>query len=235
MCLTPPFSSRPLLALALAASLCASAQAHAASAVNAAQAAHAAASAAAETPPAAVWLLADAVRQSGDARTGASGHFGVIDKLGARLWIFSPQGRPIASSPVLLGQASGDDDAADIGRRALSRVRVNEKITPAGRFMTEEGVNHNGEDIVWLDYERGLSMHRVRNIAGEQRHRRVASASLADKRISYGCINVPASFFDEHVKPLFSSQPGVVYILPEERQPADIFPFMRQSMAPTQR
>lgn len=179
-----------------------------------------------EVPPAAVWLLADAVRQSGDARTGASGHFGVIDKEGARLWIFTPQGQPLASTPVLLGQARGDVEPRNIGRRALSGVRASEKITPAGRFISEEGVNHNGEDIVWLDYDSGLSMHRVRNIPGENRHQRVASASLADKRISYGCINIPASFFDQHVKPLFSSQQSVVYILPEQLQAAEVFPFM---------
>lgn len=186
-----------------------------------------------EAPPAAVWLLAEAVRQSGDARgPGASGHFGVIDKAGARLWIFSPRGQVLAHSPVLLGQAPGDVAPPDIGTRPLSRVRAHEKVTPAGRFLTEEGVNHQGEDIVWLDYDSALSMHRVRNVAGEQRPRRIASGSLADKRISYGCINVPASFFDQHVKPLFAHHKSVVYILPEERQAAEVFPFMRADAAP---
>ncbi|RRD58934.1 L,D-transpeptidase [Comamonadaceae bacterium OH2545_COT-014] len=181
-----------------------------------------------ETPPAAVWLLAEAVRQSGDARGhGASGHFGVIDKTGARLWIFSPRGHVLAHSPVLLGQAPGDVAPPDIGTRPLSRVRAHEKVTPAGRFLTEEGVNHQGEDIVWLDYDSALSMHRVRNVAGERRHQRIASDNLADKRISYGCINIPASFFDQHVKPLFGHRKSMVYILPEEQQAAEVFPFMR--------
>ena len=34
--------------------------------------------------------------------------FGVIDKPSATLWIFDAQGRTVASSPVLVGQAVGD-------------------------------------------------------------------------------------------------------------------------------
>ena len=189
----------------------------------------AAAASAQEVPPTDVWLLADAVQRSGDARTGvSSGHFAILDKTGARLWVFSPYGRAIANSPVLLGQGIGDDAASDLGTRAFSRYSRSDKITPAGRFLTEEGVNLSGEEIIWLDYESGLSMHRVRNIAGERRHQRVASGVIAQRRISYGCINVPADFFDQYLYPLFRSQSSVVYILPEVYNPEDIFPFMRR-------
>ena len=189
----------------------------------------AAATVSAQEMPSDVWLLADAVQRSGDARTGvSSGHFAILDKSGARLWVFSPYGQPIANSPVLLGQAIGDDAAGDLGTRAFSKYSRSDKITPAGRFLTEEGVNLSGEEIIWLDYESGLSMHRVRNIAGERRHQRVASGVIAQRRISYGCINVPADFFDEYLYSLFRSQSSVVYILPEVYDPEDIFPFMRR-------
>ncbi|MDO5289276.1 MAG: L,D-transpeptidase [Pseudomonadota bacterium] len=189
--------------------------------------------AAGEQPPPAVWLLADAVRQSGDARDsrGVQSSFAVVDKAGARLWVFSARGELLAQTPVLLGQARGDVAPPDIGTRPLSRVRAHEKITPAGRFVTEPGVNHKGEDIVWLDYDSALSMHRLRDVPGEQRPRRMASGSLADKRISYGCINVPPNFFDQHVMPLFGDGHGVVYILPEERDVAEVFPFAQQAPA----
>ena len=189
----------------------------------------AAAVSAQEVPPSDVWLLADAVQRSGDARTGASsGHFAILDKSGARLWVFSPRGEAIANSPVLLGQAIGDEAPAGLGTRAFSRYSRSDKITPAGRFLTEEGVNLNGEEIIWLDYDSGLSMHRVRNIAGERRHQRVASGVVSQRRISFGCINVPAPFFDQYLDPLFRSQSSVVYILPEIYHPEDFFPFMRQ-------
>ncbi|MBQ6657323.1 MAG: L,D-transpeptidase [Ottowia sp.] len=188
-----------------------------------------AATVSAQEMPSDVWLLADSVQRTGDARTGvSSGHFAILDKSGARLWVFSPYGRAIANSPVLLGQAIGDDAAGDLGTRAFSKYSRSDKITPAGRFLTEAGENLSGEEIIWLDYESGLSMHRVRNIAGERRHQRVASGVIAQRRISYGCINVPADFFDEYLYPLFRSQSSVVYILPEVYSPEDIFPFMRQ-------
>ena len=181
-----------------------------------------------EVPPTDVWLLADAVQRSGNARTGvSSGHFAILDKSGARLWVFSPRGEAIANSPVLLGQAIGDEAPAGLGTRAFSKYSRSDKITPAGRFLTEEGVNLSGEDIIWLDYESGLSMHRVRNIAGERRHERVASGVIAQRRISFGCVNVPAPFYEQYLSPLFRSQSSVVYILPEVRRLEEVFPFMR--------
>ncbi len=178
-----------------------------------------------ETPPSDVWLLADAVYRSADA---SNKHFAILDKSGARLWVFTPRGQPLANSPVLLGQAIGDDAPSGLGQRAFSKFRRSDKITPAGRFITEEGVNLNGDDIIWLDYDSGLSMHRVRNIAGERRHQRVASGIISQRRISYGCINVPASFYDQYLAPLFRSKTGVVYILPEVYELEDIFPFARR-------
>ncbi len=152
--------------------------------------------------------------------------FGVIDKPSATLFIFDAQGRPVASSPVLVGQAVGDVAPPDIGTRPLSKVRRHEKVTNAGRFVTEAGHNHQGEDIVWLDYEGALSMHRVRNVPGEGRTRRLQTPTVADNRISFGCVNVPASFYDRYVDPLFSRTPGVVYVLPETQPLASVFPFV---------
>ena len=151
--------------------------------------------------------------------------FGVVDKRAATLWIFDGRGQPLARTPVLVGQAVGDTAPADIGTRPLARVRPHEKITSAGRYITEPGSNTKAEDIVWLDYDAALSMHRVRNVPGESRTQRLATPSVADNRISFGCINVPASFYDRYVDPLFSRQVGVVYVLPESRPLASLFPF----------
>ncbi|NZA02632.1 L,D-transpeptidase [Ottowia beijingensis] len=134
--------------------------------------------------------------------------FGVIDKPSATLWIFDAQGRPVASSPVLVGQAVGDVAPPDIGMRPLSKVKLHEKVTNAGRFVTEAGSNHKGEDIVWLDYNAALSMHRVRNVPGESRTKRLQTPTVADNRISFGCVNIPASFYDRYIDPLFSRSRG---------------------------
>ena len=153
--------------------------------------------------------------------------FGVIDKPSATLWIFDAQGRPVASSPVLVGQALGDVAPPDIGTRPLSKVKLHEKVTNAGRFVTEAGSNHKGEDIVWLDYNAALSMHRVRNVPGEHRPERLRTPGAADKRISFGCINVPERFYDRTIDPLFSRSRGVVYVLPETRALGQVFDFVR--------
>ncbi|HMT16865.1 MAG TPA: hypothetical protein PKD71_06585, partial [Ottowia sp.] len=116
---------------------------------------------------------------------------------------------------------------ADIGTRPLSRVRPHEKVTSAGRYVTEPGRNHRGEDIVWLDYDAALSMHRVRDVPGERRPERLRSPGTADKRISFGCINLPADFYDRVIDPLFGRATGVVYVLPETQPAVRLFRFLR--------
>lgn len=167
--------------------------------------------------------FAGSVTRSGDAEGRA---FGVIDKQAATLWLFDKQGNAVAHTPVLVGQAVGDVAPPDIGQRPLSRVKLHEKITSAGRYVTEPGKNHKGEDIVWLDYENALSMHRVRNVPNEFRTKRLLTPTVEDNRISFGCVNVPASFYDRYVDLMFSRSAGVVYVLPETKPLASVFPFV---------
>jgi hypothetical protein len=142
--------------------------------------------------------------------------FAVIDKRQARIWVFDNQGKLQDTSPVLLGYARGDDTVPGIGDKPLKDVKPNEKTTPAGRFVTEPGRNLNNEDIFWVDYDAAVSMHRVRATnPNERRLQRLASPTPADNRISFGCINVPAAFYDRVVNPAFSRARGIVYLLPE--------------------
>lgn len=167
--------------------------------------------------------FADAVLRSGDAGGRA---FAIVDKPGATLWVFDGQGRALGRSPVLVGQAPGDVAPPDIGSRPLARVRPSEKITAAGRYLTEPGRNTRGEDIVWLDYDAALSMHRVRDVPGERRPERLRTPGAADKRISFGCINVPARFYERRIDPWFARTSGVVYVLPEASAPQQQFRFL---------
>lgn len=144
--------------------------------------------------------------------------FMIIDKVGARLYAFGADGRARGSTPVLLGLARGDASVPGIGERPLARIRPHERTTPAGRFVAEPGRNLRGEDIVWIDYDAAVSMHRVRAThPRERRLQRLASPTVADNRISYGCVNVPASFYDGVVRPLLARGRAVVYVLPERR------------------
>ncbi len=174
-------------------------------------------------PPASVRRVAAWALASGDARGQP---FVVIDKPGARVWVFDARARAEGHSPVLLGLARGDDSVPGIGERPVLQILPHERTTPAGRFVAEPGQNHHGEDIVWVDYDAAVSMHRVRATnPKERRLERLASATVADNRISYGCINVPAAFYDAHIKPLFASGPRLVYVLPDSKPLAEVFRF----------
>lgn len=74
-------------------------------------------------------------------------------------------------------------------------------------------------------------MHRVRNVPNEFRTKRLLTPTVADNRISFGCVNVPASFYDRYVDLMFSRSAGVVYVLPETKPIASVFPFA-DGMAP---
>ena len=156
----------------------------------------------------------------------ADRQFIVIDKQRARLFVFSTDGKLEAESPILLGAASGDFSVPGIGARRLADIKPHEKTTPAGRFFSRPGHNLAGEDVIWLDYKAGVSMHRVRATnPAERRLERLASETSLDNRISYGCINVPEQFYDRRVRPVFRADGAWVYVIPEtmpvERLTAD--------------
>lgn len=151
--------------------------------------------------------------------------FALLDKRQASVLVFAPDGLLLGASPVLLGYAAGDDSVAGIGSRPIAAVRPQERTTPAGRFLAAPGRNALGEEVLWVDYEAAVSMHRVRlNNPGERRQQRLDSPSPRDNRISYGCINLPPSFFEQVLWPRFRQGGGVVYVLPEVKPLVQVFP-----------
>ena len=148
----------------------------------------------------------------------------VVDKKNAKAFVFDPSGALQGASPVLLGSAIGDHTVPGVGDKPLSQVLPEERTTPAGRFIAEPGVNHKGEDVVWVDYDAAVSMHRVRpNVKAERRLQRLASKTSADNRISFGCINLPVHFYEDVVSPAVRSTGAVIYVLPETQSAAALF------------
>ncbi len=165
--------------------------------------------------------IADWVVASGDNHGMA---FVVIDKAQARLFVFSPEGRLRGASAALLGLARGDDSVPGIGERKLADIRPQERTTPAGRFVASLGSDLGIKDVVWVDYANAISLHRVITTKPKERRlQRLATPTPADNRISYGCVNVPAKFYDTVVRPAFTGASGVVYILPEVRSLSAVF------------
>jgi len=144
--------------------------------------------------------------------------FVIVDKKNAKVSVFDAGGRLRGAAPALLGLTHGDDIVPGIGTRRLSTIRSNERITPSGRFIAALGHTLNGQEVLWVDYDAGIAMHRVvTSNPKERRAQRLASPTAADKRISYGCINIPVKFYEDVVSPAFRETDGIVYVLPETR------------------
>lgn len=185
-------------------------------------------------PRATRWADFNGEPASGDARfvanwvadSGDNGgrDFVIVDKKNAKIFVFDAQARLRGATPVLLGAQPGDDTVPGIGSRPIAEVRPEERTTPAGRFVGERGRNATGEDVVWVDYDAAVSMHRVRlTNPKERRAERLASPSTDDNRISYGCINVPVPFYEAYLRPTFAHQKAPVYVLPEVKPVAQVF------------
>jgi hypothetical protein len=149
--------------------------------------------------------------------------FIIVDKIRARVFVFDRAGLLRGATLALLGRARGDDTVPGIGSRKLSTIRPEERTTPAGRFVA--GLGHDFEqDVLWIDYDASISLHRViTGDPGDHRRARLATTSTLDKRISYGCINVPIRFYEDVVLNAFTGTRGVVYILPEIKPLREVF------------
>lgn len=165
-----------------------------------------------------VLRMAQHLRESADHQQRP---FAIVDKRAALLAVFHADGHLAGSTSALLGSDYGDGSAAGVGERTQrGALRPGDATTPAGRFVTAPGHNHTGEAVVWIDLETAFAIHRLRpGRSHAARARRLASADPRNKRVSAGCVVVPAAFFDGVVLPVMGHQPAMVYVLPESGLP----------------
>ena len=161
------------------------------------------------------------VRQIADWAVHSGDHgrlpFIVVDKLNARIVAFDGSGRLIRSAPVLLGMGIGDAFAPGVTSLDMYETKPWQRVTPAGRYQADEDRNDKGERVLWVDYDNGIAIHKIpAKNTKQRRHERMRSPNPADHRITYGCINVPVSFYDQVVHPYFKGKGGIVYVLPEK-------------------
>lgn len=150
--------------------------------------------------------------------------FVIVDKKEAKIFVFDAAGRLRGASAALLGLASGDRSVPGIGQRPLTQILPAERTTPAGRFLSQPGRNLQGEEVIWVNYNEGLAIHRLRpGNSQEQRRERLASSTPGDNRISLGCVVVPVAFYESVVSPMLGKNYSMVYVLPEARPVQALF------------
>jgi hypothetical protein len=182
-------------------------------------------------PPRATYgahLVRDEVRHVADWVVGTRDHenlpFMIVDKHEATLYAFDRTGRLLAASPVLIGAAVGDRFEPGVEDMDMYHTRPWQRITPAGRFRADLYRTQTGDWSVWVDYDTGIALHKLVPMSrAQRRHDRIASPDARQRRITYGCINVPAAFFDRVVHPLMKESDAMVYVLPETRPAHALF------------
>ncbi|GAM97657.1 hypothetical protein U91I_01284 [alpha proteobacterium U9-1i] len=155
--------------------------------------------------------------------------FAIIDKDAAQVLVFGPDGRLRGAAPGLFGSATGDHTAPGVAGLALSEIPGDDRTTPAGRFVGGFGPSIDAGRVLWVDYESAVSIHPVSpGTPAERRAERLASPSPDDNRVTHGCINVSAEFYDRVIHPAFEAG-GVFYILPDTASLAETFPEFTRS------
>jgi hypothetical protein len=150
--------------------------------------------------------------------------FVIVDKVNARVFVFDAHAVLQGSAPALLGIARGDGSTTGVGDQKMSAIRLQDRTTPAGRFVASLGLDPQGHDILWIDYDNAIALHRVvKGTPAERRAQRLDSVTPDDNRISYGCINVPVKFYEAWIRPAFLHSSGIVYVLPETRTAHEMF------------
>lgn len=165
-------------------------------------------------PSAEARSLVDWVLGSGDA---GGKPFAVVDKRGARIYVFHADGRMAGHSAALLGSTPGDHTVPGVGARAQTgEVGPHERTTPAGRFEAAPGRNDKGEHVVWVDWASAFAIHRLRpGFAYRARASRLATAQAQAMRVSWGCVVVPVAFYQQVVERVLGRSRSVVYVMPE--------------------
>ena len=127
--------------------------------------------------------------------------FIVVDKKQASVFVFDAAAS--CGSHARAARARARRRLGAGHRRApIAEIRPEERTTPAGRFVAEPGFNARAKTS---SGSTTTPPSRCTACAptnpAERRLQRLASPTVRDNRICYGCINLPAAFYDLCVRP----------------------------------
>jgi hypothetical protein len=141
------------------------------------------------------------------------------------VFLFDPQDKLLGAAPVLIGVARGDEASPGVGNKELSKIGPAERTTPAGRYLAHFGRAAGNQGVLWVDYYTSVAMHPVvTSNRRERRRERLLTPAVDDNRITFGCINVPPTFYNQAIRSAFQKAGGIVYVLPDTKPLEEVFP-----------
>jgi hypothetical protein len=145
--------------------------------------------------------------------------FTVIDKPNAKLYAFLKDGRMVGSSSVLIGATKRDALTPSWGTQTLDEMKETDKVTPAGVFTGRFSLSSEYGSTISLEETESpstfVAIHRTYlGTPSENRLARYATPTPEDNRVSYGCINVPSSFYDNVLTLNFKGK-SQIYVMPD--------------------
>jgi len=142
----------------------------------------------------------------------------MLDKVRGVMILFF-NGEPVYSGAALTGQYPADVLPPGLtGQSFAAGAKLQEKVTPAGRFTLARIVDpHYGTAFI-VNEIRGvdwvIAIHRVANVPSEHRPERLRSSNASDRQITNGCVNVAKETIG--VLERYLSAPNTpIYILPQ--------------------
>ena len=133
--------------------------------------------------------------------------FVIADKKAGKLYLMNADGKVVDTTPALFGKTPSDSaktsGVTGAGKYDLKYNR--DARLPSGYAGSVQSFDTgaNGEQF---------AIHRVIDVKGQNRQSRLDSKTARDNRITLGCINVPAEFYNQH---LDNELGAVLYVLPE--------------------
>lgn len=134
----------------------------------------------------------------------------IADKQAGAVYLFDANHNYLSQAPALFGANVSDaktSGSTPAGRFSLSYTKYDQAPSYGGSIQVFDKMPTIKDGV-----QEVFAMHRVINMPGEGRKGRLQSTTSADNRISNGCINVPASFYDNHFDGNFD---GFLYVIPE--------------------
>jgi hypothetical protein len=151
--------------------------------------------------------------------------FFIADKPNGVIHVFDKDGKYVATSAALYGAMAGDTFTEWQRTANVDELGPNDKITPAGTYRVnwKNDAEYRGGGAFYLtdaktgEFQGGVAIHAVyTGTPSEHRTARLATATAADNKVSFGCINTSNEVFLKDVAPHKADfENGLVFVLPD--------------------